>query len=231
MSHLCSETIACPACGAEQQMTLFRSLNGERVPAQVELLLAGNFERRGCAACGHEFQPEHRMLYAHVPARVWVVMYPRSERPQFAMLEHGLSLVFANDFANAPELVSDLLTAARPRLVFGQHMLSESVRVAHAGVDPVALECAKLLAYRRNLAELVPHGPAELVFEELEEPASAIRLGVHTLSDGRRAGELRVATTLLDEAAAARDEFAELYPELFARPYLSATRYLFGALA
>jgi hypothetical protein len=229
MSHLCSETVACPACGAEQQMTLFRSLNGERVPAQVAELLAGTFEQRTCASCGHGFQPEHRMLYAHVPARVWVVMYPRGERRRFAMLEHGLDLSFAHDFAHAPELVRGMLTAARPRLVFGQHMLSESVRVAHAGIDPVALECAKLLAYRRNLATLTPRGPAELVFEEMAAPE--LRLGIHALTDGRRVSELCVPAEFLDEAASARDQFADLYPELFARPYVSATRYLFGAMA
>jgi CpXC protein len=230
MSHLCSETVACPACGAEQEMTLFRNLNGERVPAQVQLLLDGAFERRACQSCGHQFQPEHRMLYAHVADRVWVVMYPRSERPRFAVLEHGLALVFAHDFAHAPELVHGQLASARPRLVFGQHMLRESIRIAHDRIDPAGLECAKLLAYRRQLAALVAHGPAELCYEG-RVGSGELALGIHALADGRRVGELRGAADLLDEAAAGRERFEQQYPELFARPYVSAARYLFGAAA
>lgn len=229
MSHLASESVSCPVCGVEQQMTLFRSLNGERVPAQVQLLLDGSFERHACASCGRDFRPEHRMLYAHVAARVWVVMYPLADRPRFATLEHGLALVFAHNVAHAPELVGEFLAQARPRLVFGQHMLSESVRIAHGGVDPALLECAKLLAYRRNLATLLPHGPAELCYEGTAEEG-ALRLAIHRLGDGRRAGELRVAGEAMQEVASARAEFAERYPELFARPYVSATRYLFGAM-
>ncbi|HKE18149.1 MAG TPA: CpXC domain-containing protein [Kofleriaceae bacterium] len=229
MSHLCGETIACPACGAAAELTLFRSLNGERVPAQVELLLDGTFEQHTCAACGHRFQPEHRMLYAHVPARVWVVMCPRVDRPRFAVLEHGVALLFAESAAGAPEVVSGMVAGARPRLVFGQHMLRESLRTVQAGIDPALLECAKLLAYRRRMPELVRHGPAELCCEGVE--AGELRLAIHTLGDGRRAGELRAPEGLLDEAAAARDELAGRYPDLFSRPYVSATRYLFGAAA
>jgi Zn ribbon nucleic-acid-binding protein len=229
MSQLCGETVACPACGAADELTLFRSLNGERVPAQVQLVLDGTFEQHACRACGHRFQPEHRMLYAHVPAGVWVVMCPRGDRPRFAVLERGVDLLFAESAAGAPEAVSGMLAGARPRLVFGQHMLRESVRTAHAGIDPVLLECAKLLAYRRRLADVARHGPAELCCEGIL--AGDLRFGVHPLSHGERASELRVPSDLLVEAAAGLDELVGRYPDLFARPYVSATRYLFGAAA
>jgi hypothetical protein len=228
MSHLCIENIACPACGVQQELTLFRSLNGERVPAQVEQLLAGTFELRTCAVCRHAFRPEHRMLYAHVPARVWVVMYPLTDRPRFAMLEHGVGLLFAQTFASSPALITHLLERVRPRLVFGQHMLSESARMAHEGIDATTLECAKLLAYRRNLPALTPHGPVELCYEGMPV-LGELRLGVHTLAEGRRVGELSVPGDLLDEATVGREAFISQYPALFTQPYISATRYLFGA--
>ena len=228
MSHLCVETIACPACGVQQEHSLFRSLNGERVPAQVKLLLDGTFELRTCAACQHAFRPEHRMLYAHVPARVWIVMYPLGDRGRFHQLEQGVDVLFEQTFAHSPALVTGFLERARPRLVFGQHMLSEGVRVAHEGIDPAMLECAKLLAYRRHLAALTPHGPVELCYEGMPV-LGELRLGIHTLADGRRVGALDVPGDLLDEAAVAREVFAGQYPALFTHPYVSATRYLFGA--
>lgn len=227
MSQVASERVTCPACAESCEYTLFRSLNGERIPAQVQRLLDGSFELITCR-CGHTYRPEHRMLYSHYALRTWIVMHPRAERAQFAALERGVELVFEQDFKGAPPMVAAGLRGVRPRLVFGQAALSEAVRVSEAGLEPALFECAKLLLFRRNLARLVAHGPAELIYEGALA-GEQLQFAVVELASGARRDSLAAARDLLDEVSAVRDELVVRYPDLFTRPYISATRYLFGA--
>jgi hypothetical protein len=229
VSEIGVEQVTCPACGASHEHTVFRSLNGERVAAQVERLLDGTFEQIDCG-CGRAYRPEHTMLYTHYALRTWIVMHPRADREKFATIEHGVLLVFERDFRAAPPMVAAGLRGVRPRLVFGQALLSEAVRLSEAGLDPVLLECAKLLVFRRNLAQAAAHAPAELVFEGVAD-GDRLQFGVVELASGERRDTVTAPRDVLDEVAATSDEFARRYPALFTRPYLSATRYLFGAAA
>jgi len=228
MSKIAPTIVSCPRCGAEQEVPLFDSLNGDRVPVQVEALRQGRFERVDCAGCGHPFQPEHRMLFAHFTARIWIAMCPRVDRPRFATLERGIELVMADAFAGAPPVVADGVRGVRPRLVFGQHMLAEAVRVADAGLEPALLECAKLFAVRRDLQRLMRTGPFELCFERFADTGELV-LGLHLLASGERLDAVELPGDALAETHAARDELNRMYPELFERPYVSACRYLYGA--
>ncbi|HEX4422159.1 MAG TPA: CpXC domain-containing protein [Kofleriaceae bacterium] len=248
MSQLEPEIITCPACGLTGEHLVFRSLNGERVPVQVEHLLADTFEQIACE-CGHAYRPEHRMLYTHYALRTWIVMHPPADRARFAEIEQGVLQVFERDFSAAPPPVAAGLRGVRPRLVFGQRALSEAVRLSEAGIDPVVLECAKLLVFRRNLAVAVGGAPAELLYEGSSttgtgtagsaatvgtaggegSAAPGLQFGVVELASGTRRATITASREVLDEVAATRGEFAARYPALFAQPYLSATRYLFGA--
>lgn len=231
MSQIISEVVRCVRCGVEQKHTLFKSLNGERVARQVARLVDGTFEAVSCPACGARFRPEHRMLYSHYGLRTWVAMYPPEERPHYAEIEVGVTEIVRRNVAGAPALVSAGLRGIRPRVVFGQHNLSEAVRTVEASIDSALLECAKLLAFRRNLAPLVRSGPSELCYEGVVRGTGHLQFGVHTLATGQRVDTLSLAPDALDEVAAARDELEARYPELFTRAYVSATRYLFGASA
>jgi hypothetical protein len=227
MSEVAPERVTCTSCGETHERMVFRSLNGELVPAQVQHLLDGTFERIECA-CGRAYRPEHTMLYTHHALRTWIVMHPRADREKFATLEHGVMLVFERDFRTAPPRLAAGLRSVRPRLVFGQAALSEAVRLSEAGLDPVLLECAKLLVFRRNLARVMGYGPAELLFEGVAD-GEHLQFGVVELTSGERHDTVTAPPDVLGEVTAARGEFVERYPALFARPYLSATRYLFGA--
>jgi hypothetical protein len=209
---------------------LFESVNGDRIPAQVEDILAGAFEQQTCPACGGAFRPEHTMLYAQLSARLWIVMHPPADRARHERIERGVELVMARNFAAAPPLVADAVRGVQPRLVFGQLLLTEALRAHRAGLPASLLECAKLLAVRRNLGDLMRHGPSQLVFEELE-PDGRLRCGIVELDGGRRGGELRLPADAIAEARASQDAFAKLYPALFTRPYVSACRYLYGDAA
>lgn len=228
MSKISPTVVFCPRCQAKQRARLFDSLNADRVPAQVELVLAGTFEFLDCPQCGHGYRPEHAMLYAHFTARLWIVMHPRADRPRFATIERGVALVMAEQLGAAPPIVASGTNGVRPRLVFGQHMLTEAARVARAGIEPAVLECAKLLAVRRDLTWLMSHEPIELCFEEVAGSGDLVH-GVHALASGERIDTLTLPQDLLTEAQRAQPVLAQTFPDLFGQPYVSACRYLYGA--
>jgi hypothetical protein len=205
---------------------LFTSVDADTIEAQLEALLDGSFERQICDGCGHAYRPEHSLLFASHAHRLWIVMQPPLDRREFAALERGVERVIFDNFAQAPPVLTERLRGIRPRLVFGQHMLTEAVRASYLGIDPSLLECAKLLTVRRNLTELMMHGPFELCFERFE--GSAPICAVHSLPHGERVAERALAVDILAEVRASQDELQAQFPDLFARPYMSATRYLIG---
>lgn len=229
MSQIKPQLVTCPECGFAEERTLFVSLNGERVPTQVLHLLDDTFEEQVCGQCGACFRPEHELLYSHFALRIWIVMMPRAMRPRFAALEAAVLSQFQQPFAEAPPLVSAGLAGVRPRLVFGQPFLSEAVRVIELGIEPALLEAAKLFFFRRNLGRLMPLGPHELTFRGFVPEGQDLQLAVRRLGDGAIIEELTMPRSVLDEVTAERDEVAARYPELFARPYVSAARYLHAA--
>jgi hypothetical protein len=226
MSETTESRVSCPRCGATWTARLFTSVDADTIQVQVDAILDGRFERMACA-CGHAFRPEHRMLFVSHERRLWIVMRPLAERPGFAALERDVAQVIAENLARAAPAAAAQLQAIRPRLVFGQHMLSEAVRVAHAGLDAAMLECAKLLTVRRSLAVLMRHGPFELCFERLE--GKLPMCAVVTLPGGERVAELPVGRDVWAEVQDHRTDLEARFPEIFAGPYMSATRYLLAA--
>jgi hypothetical protein len=232
MSQIKQYPITCPDCGFVDERVLFTSLNGERVPAQIPHLLDDTFEEQVCAQCGLCFRPEHEMLYSNFGQRAWVVMMPPAARPRHAALEEALLAQFASAFATAPPPLVAALAEVKPRLVFGQVMLSEAVRTVELGLEPALLECAKLFTWRRNLARLMALGPHELTFRGFAGeagPDGGLLLAVRRLADGQILDELVMPARVLEEVSEVRAELLSQYPDLFSRPYVSATRYLFGA--
>ena len=226
MSELTESLVSCPRCGAAWTAGLFTSVDADTIPIQVKAILDGTFERMACA-CGHAFRPEHRVLFVSHERRLWIVMHPLAERPGFAGLERDVAQVIAAGIARAAPAAAEQLHGLRPRLVFGQHMLSGGVRVAYAGLDAAMLECAKLLTVRRNLAALMKHGPFELCFERLD--GKVPECGVVSLPAGERVGEMAIAPDVWEEVQGHRTDLEASFPEIFAGPYMSATRYLLAA--
>jgi rubredoxin len=228
MSQLVPSVVTCPRCEATWSMALFSSVDADTIQPQVDAILDDTFERQTCAGCGHTFRPEHPLLFASHARRLWIVMQPLTDRTQFATIERGVERVLADNFAAAAPVLADRLRGIRPRLVFGQHMLTEAVRASYAGLDAGLLECAKLLTVRRNLPRLMAHGPFELCFERFGDSDAPI-CAVHTLPAGDRVDELALPADAFAEAQASRAALRERFPDLFERPYVSATRYLLAA--
>lgn len=124
-----------------------------------------------------------------------------------------------------------VLAQVKPRLVFGQFLLSEAVRAVELGLDAALLECAKMFTWRRNLGRLMALGPHELVFRGFADevgPEGGLLLAVRRLGDSKILDELVMPPRVLEEVAEERATLEAQLPDLFARPYVSATRYLFG---
>jgi hypothetical protein len=219
-----SNLVTCPRCPTTWSAGLFSSVDADTIQVQVDAILQGRFERMTCGGCGHAFRPEHALLFVSHARRLWIVMQPRSDRIEFAGLEHAVEQRVMTSMAQFAPAGAERLRGIRPRLVFGQHMLTEAVRMAYAGLDPSILECAKLLAVRRNLPALMPHGPFELCFERLDGAIPVC--AVHALPGGDRVTELALASDVLAEVEANLPALQDRFPALFDRPYMSATRYL-----
>jgi hypothetical protein len=224
MSHMDSSQVACPRCPTTWSAGLFSAVDADTIQIQVDAILDGSFERMTCRGCGHTFRPEHALLFVSHARRLWIVMQPRSDRPGFAGLERGVERRVMTNMARFAPAGIESLQGIRLRLVFGQHMLTEAVRMSYAGLDPRLLECAKLLAIRRNLAALMQHGPFELCFERLDGAMPIC--AVHTLPAGDRVAELALGDDVLADVEASLPALQERFPALFDRPYMSATRYL-----
>lgn len=224
MSETAPGTVACPRCGASWEQSLFSSVDADTIEAQAAAILDGSFERAVCGACGAAFRPEHPMLFVSHARALWIAMQPLCDRRKFAAIEHSVAQIIRAQLAGAPPIVAERARRLRPRLVFGQHMLTEAVRIAEALLDAALLECAKLFTVRRNIALLFAHGPFELCFERLERGAP--QCAIHALPAGERLGELALGTDVMDEVKHTERELRAEFPDLFDRPYVSATRYL-----
>ncbi|MGE3456757.1 MAG: CpXC domain-containing protein [Kofleriaceae bacterium] len=228
MSKASVTNVSCGHCGGTQPARLFESLNGDRIAHAVDAVLDGSFEQLSCERCGQTWRPEHTMLFSLLSRGVWIVMYPVTDRRQFATLETGVADVLRRNFDASPPIVADQLRGVRPRLVFGQHMLSEAVRLAARELPPALVECAKLLTVRRRLAELTRWGVFELAVERIDDRGE-LACGVHALPGGARLGALTIARDALEEARATQPAVEHQFAELVSSPYITATRYVYGA--
>jgi hypothetical protein len=219
---------ACPACGHEEAGQRFTSLNADLLPARRQEILRGEFAQVRCAACGHGWQEEHELLYVELSTGAWILMEPPSRRARFATWERGIALLLARHFEGAPEALRASLAQVRPRLVFGQAGLTEALRLQEAGLDAATVECLKLMIIQRELPSFLAKGPAQLLFEAVEG-GQRLRFALARLPDGAPLGALGAPLEALREVEARREALSQTWPALFTQPYVSATRYLFGA--
>jgi hypothetical protein len=224
MSEIAPGAVSCPSCCATWSAPLFCAVDADTIQLQVDAIVAGTFERTTCAVCGCTFRPEHPLLFASHALGLWIVMHPLADRRVFAELERAVERVIRVNIAMAAPVVAERLSGLRPRLVFGQRMLSEAVRATREGIDTSLLECAKLLGFRRNLPEMMALGPCELCYQRRD--GNTLVCAVYSLPGGVLLRELALTGDLLVEADASRDELQARFPDLFDRPYMSATRYL-----
>lgn len=228
MSAFLSTTVTCPHCQTHQPRPICQSLNLDYLPDGLEDIAADRFELEPCIACDTHFRIEHPMLLSSPARRLWIVMHPLADRPRFAALERAVEDIFTDAINTAPPVLRALLRAVRPRLVFGHHMLAEAARATGARIEPVVLECAKLLAVRREIRQLMRPMPFELCFERFDDDGR-LMMALHDIATGARHDAIELPPDALSEAREALPTFEALYPALFARPYVSASRCLYAS--
>ena len=55
--------VACPACGHTEEQTVAQSIHGPRLPAAVDDILSGRFQRVECTACGARFEMDAPLVF------------------------------------------------------------------------------------------------------------------------------------------------------------------------
>jgi hypothetical protein len=226
MSKVTADLVTCSQCSAQHPLRRFESFNADRLGDQVDDIVSGRFERIACA-CGHGFQPEHPMLFTSYERKLWIVMQPPSDRRDFAAIEREVERVLQESFAAATPQVAAGLTGVRPRLVFGQRLLAEALRLSLTELDPALVECAKLLWVRSNIPTLMSHPPFELVVQG-RDAEGGLRCALHDLVTGAPLGETVLDAPTMAAAQELRPALEEEYQALFTRPYCSASRFLYG---
>jgi CpXC protein len=226
MSKVTADLVICSQCAAQHPLRRFESFNADRLGDQVDDIVSGRFERIACA-CGHVFQPEHAMLFTSYERKLWIVMQPPADRRHFAAIERDVERILAENFASAAPQVAAGLAGVRPRLVFGQRMLAEALRIALSELEPALVECAKLLWVRANITTLMSRPPFELVVQG-RDADGGLRCVLHDLVEGSPLADTVIGAPTLAAAQELRPQLEDEYQALFTRPYCSAARFLYG---
>lgn len=153
MSVVGTVRVACPGCGAEQEVRLVQSINARKDRAEKQQLLDGELNIVTCA-CGRRTQLAGELLYADPDADY-------------------LARVCTEDTEEAFDRATALFRASgatgRQRLVPSLNALIEKVKLLDAGLDDWAIEMTKvlLLASEGDLARV-------LLFDRLDRDAGVI---------------------------------------------------------
>jgi len=63
MTLMAKETILCPACGFEQEIEVYQSINANITPELVDRLFDGEINVFNCASCGHRALVNQPLLF------------------------------------------------------------------------------------------------------------------------------------------------------------------------
>jgi integration host factor subunit beta len=61
MTLMAKETIPCPACGLEQEIEVYQTINADITPELVDRLFDGKINVFNCTSCGHRARSAERM--------------------------------------------------------------------------------------------------------------------------------------------------------------------------
>ena len=144
------------ACGHEFDALLWDSIN---VTEQQELksrLLNGEINQIQCEKCKKRSYIEKHLLYHDVDKKLWVQMFPRSDRSKWQELEEEHKEDLKKNSISKKYFF---------RLAFGQDELLEKVRIFDNGLDDRILELLKLKILEQDEA-MKDISDAELTFSQ-----------------------------------------------------------------
>lgn len=193
--------VSCPACGHTQDAVLPESANAARRPAYRDEVLAGTFMRVTCEGCGAPYVVERDLLFTHLDAGLFVLVFPSARRAEVKKLSALAREVFRRAVHyEAPPVISQLYAHLEPRLVFGYEELREKVLCNDAGLDDRYVELLKDIL----LAQIPGADEAGVEGLVLREVASDGKLVFAQYGRGFKAWErplLEVAREVYDDVA------------------------------
>jgi hypothetical protein len=225
MSRCEIQQITCPTCGADQDAKVFVSVNGARIKSAADRLIDGSWGALSCLKCGAEYQRPVPRLFTDLPGKLWLVRYEDSERSRYSMREEEANTIFEREWLERPPAaIRDQARSMQRRICFGPAQLREKLLLRRHGLDDRMVECLKLVLMREYGSDLFTLGPAEFHVYRVE-PGSLGMVAV-PIGEKHQAFKLEVEQPTLEEIAQDAERFREAFPELFAKLYVSASRYM-----
>lgn len=222
MSEKSTYTIQCPQCEAEQEVTLYDSINLLEAPALRDALMANQLNAVSCPHCGLVFRVDKQLLYHDPERRLMIFWFPgneeayRTNRDEFLRSMNALQTVLPDDFE--PPTV---------HLVFTRTELVERIYLLEADLEERIIEYIKYMMHSRNMDRLDPRRKAILFNAEdsTEQSLCFITQDLETMQlESMMEFDRQAYDGLLemfeDDAQATRLQ------ELFPGPYISARALL-----
>ena len=134
MSKIRKEKIVCPTCGAEDEVTVWDSLNTQFNPEEKQKLLDGTLFAFKCKQCGAVINLNYDTLYHDMENKAMIYLVPNGN------LESSIeALKTAKKDTNLEEY--------RMRVVKDKESLQEKAMIFENGLDDRVIEIIKLSSY------------------------------------------------------------------------------------
>lgn len=129
MSNTTTKIVACPNCGNEIEIKVFKTVNATTDPGFRDDLLNGDMLHFSCRECGHEAELKYPLLYNDMKNKFMVYYIPDIDRERLTdeMLEKEYGEM-------------DALTR---RIVGSYNELKEKIHIFEAGLDDRVIEVVK----------------------------------------------------------------------------------------
>lgn len=214
--------IRCPACGAQQDETLYDSIDVGKEPELRRQLLENKLNAVTCNACGNKFRIDKNLLYNDSREGWMIYLNPHSPENQ----DQAVS-----EFRDVLDDLGSVLPAGQTLpevdLVLSRIELVERIFVREAGLQPKVIEYIKYLIYTQNLDQFMPEDKAILLNgqECNDEQLCFVVQDVEThkletLLHYKRETYDSLVELLLE------DKDSSMVNQLFPGPYVSARAYL-----
>jgi hypothetical protein len=139
MSYPETLQVECPACGSEQSVTIWRTVNVTLDPRLRTQLMDGSLSRFECTQCSHQTSIDHPLLYHDMQHGFMIFQLNREDGTQLLM-EGIRSLTAA---PGAEELFGSAMADYRMRVVASRNELIEKIYVFEDGLDDRMIEMVK----------------------------------------------------------------------------------------
>lgn len=136
MSSTEMKTVSCPSCNYENNVTVYKTINGSTDGKAIkEKMLSGELFRFKCQNCGHEAMLNYPVLYNDMDKKFMVFYIPEIDRT--SAVDEKLEKEFAYEGLN------DITR----RLAGSFNEFKEKVHIFDSGFDDCAMEIAKVALY------------------------------------------------------------------------------------